>query len=118
MTVSADSCPVDLADGLSRAGDDCEFYRELLELFLDDARGRLATLKRALAAPNLAEVTMAAHSIKGAAANLSAGRARDLAFAIEQGARNGNATGLDDIVGQLAAEVERIARFAGSFSWP
>lgn len=114
MTVSADSCPVDLADGLSRVGDDREFYRELLELFLDDARGRMSVLEHALGGHDLAEVTMAAHSIKGAAANLSAGRARELAFAIERRGRSGDEAGLDELLGELAAEIERIARFMRS----
>ena len=116
MTVSADLCPVDLADGLSRAGDDREFYRELPDLFLEDARQRLTRLESALSAGDLEEVAATAHSIKGAAANLAAGRARELAWAIESRGRAGDGTGLDALTGDLAAEIERVAAFTRSFT--
>ena len=116
MTVSADVCPVDLAEGLARAGDDREFYRELLELFLEDARQRLTLLESALAAGDLREVAATAHSIKGAAANLAAGRAREIAYAIESGGRAGNRAGLAVLTGDLATEIERVAAFTRSFT--
>jgi HPt (histidine-containing phosphotransfer) domain-containing protein len=116
MTVSADVCPVDLADGLARAGDDREFYRELLDLFLADARQRLAQLEAALGTGDLKEVAATAHSIKGAAANLAAGRAREIACAIESRGRAGDGTGLAALSGDLAAEIERVAAFTRSFT--
>lgn len=116
MTVSADVCPVDLADGLARAGDDRVFYRELLDLFLDDARQRLVQLESALSAGDLAQVASTAHSIKGAAANLAAERARALAWAIESRGRAGDSTGLAERAGELAAELERVAAFTRSFT--
>ncbi len=116
MTVSADVCPVDLADGLARAGDDRAFYRELLDLFLDDARQRLVHLETALSAGDLTQVASTAHSIKGAAANLAAERARALAWAIESRARAGDSAGLAELAGELAAELERVADFTRSFT--
>jgi HPt (histidine-containing phosphotransfer) domain-containing protein len=116
MTVSADVCPVDLADGLARAGDDRAFYRELLDLFLDDARQRLVQLESALSAGDLAQAACTAHSIKGAAANLAAERVRALAWAIESRGRAGDGTGLAEIAVELAAELERVAAFTRSFT--
>ncbi len=116
MTVSTDLCPVDLADGLARAGDDRAFYRELLDLFLEDARQRLDQLESALSAGDLAQVASTAHSIKGAAANLAAERARSLAWAIESRGRAGDSAGLAEFAGELAAELERVAAFTRSFT--
>jgi HPt (histidine-containing phosphotransfer) domain-containing protein len=116
MTVLSEACPVDLADGLARAGDDREFYRELLDLFLDDARQRLSRLETALSTGDLKEVTSTAHSIKGAAANLAAGRVRDIAYAIESRGRAGDGAGLAALTGDLAAELERVAVFTKEFS--
>jgi HPt (histidine-containing phosphotransfer) domain-containing protein len=116
MTVSADACPLDLADGLSRAGDDRAFYRELLDLFLEDARQRLSQLESALLAGDLNEVAATAHSIKGAAANLAAVRAREIAFAIERGGRAGEAAALAALTGDLAAEIERVAAYTRSLT--
>jgi len=116
MTVSAEVCPVDLADGLARAGDDREFYRELLDLFLEDARQRLTRLESALSAGDLQEVAATAHGIKGAAANLAALRAREIACAIESRGRSGDGAGLTALAGELAAEIERVAAFTRSFT--
>lgn len=115
MTVSAAVCPVDLADGLARAGDDRAFYRELLDLFLDDARPRLMQLEAALSGGDLTEAASIAHSIKGAAANLAAERVRALAWAIEIRGRAGDGTGLAKLAGELSVELERVADFTKSF---
>lgn len=116
MTVSVDLCPVDLADGLARAGDDREFYRELLDLFIEDASQRLVQLESALSAGDLKEVAATAHSLKGAAANLAAGRAREIAYAIESRGRAGDGAGLAELAGDLGTEIERVAAFARSFT--
>ncbi|MCU0229872.1 MAG: Hpt domain-containing protein [Acidobacteria bacterium] len=116
MTVPAEVCPVDVADGLSRAGDDRAFYRELLDLFLEDTRQRLGQLEMAVSAGDLEQVADVAHSIKGAAASLAAERARALAWSIESRGRAGDGAGLAALTRDLAAEIERVAAFARSFT--
>lgn len=109
------SCPVDLEDGLARAGDDRDFYKELLEIFLEDTTSRLADLKASLAAGDCQKLASDAHGIKGAAANLSAIFVRDTALAIETKGREENLSNMQQLVEQLEGEVGRLAEFARSF---
>lgn len=108
-------CPVDLEDGLARAGDDREFYRELLEIFLDDTASRLVELRTGLAAGDCEKLASDAHGIKGAAANLSATFVREAALAIERQGREGNLSNMEEMLQRLEGEVSRLAEFAGSF---
>ncbi|HHN73889.1 MAG TPA: Hpt domain-containing protein [Acidobacteria bacterium] len=109
------ACPVDLEDGLARAGDDREFYKELLEIFLDDVPGRMEQLRSAIAAGQADEVASVAHSIKGAAANLSALAIRDTALNIETQARNENLSDAPALAGTLEVEIGRLTEFLRSF---
>ncbi len=109
------TCPVDLEDGLARVGDDREFYQELLEIFLEDAPERMSELLSALAASDSEQVARSAHSIKGAAANLSATVVRDEALEIEQIGRSGNLDGLEVKVKQLQGSLDQLAIFARAF---
>ena len=57
------TCPLDLDEALARAGDDREFLRELVEMFLADVPDRLDELRAALDAgdaPRVATVAQAA----------------------------------------------------------
>jgi HPt (histidine-containing phosphotransfer) domain-containing protein len=115
MTVNTDACPVDLKDGLARAGDDRDFYKELLQMFVDDAQHRLEQLASAIQAEDSAAITSLAHSIKGAAANLSANAVRDLAYSIEMRGRAGQTCGYQADLTKLQAEIVRIERFTEQF---
>ncbi|MDQ7006016.1 MAG: Hpt domain-containing protein [Acidobacteriota bacterium] len=109
------TCPVDLEDGLARAGDDREFYKELLEIFLDDVPGRMEQLRAAIAAGQAEEVAGVAHSIKGAAANLSALAIRDTALSIETQGREGDLSQASALVEKLQDEIHRLAAYLRTF---
>jgi HPt (histidine-containing phosphotransfer) domain-containing protein len=104
--------PVDWEEGLARAGDDPEFYRELLELFLDDVPSRLSALRDALESGDCASAASAAHSIKGAAANLSARGVREQAHAVEKSSRAGELDGIAPQAEALEKEIDRLRSFA------
>lgn len=104
--------PVDWEEGLSRAGDDVEFFKELIELFLDDVPSRLQALENAVGTRDAANAAATAHSIKGAAANLSATRVREQAYIIETTAREGDWGGIDQEVERLKQEVACLEAFA------
>jgi HPt (histidine-containing phosphotransfer) domain-containing protein len=76
------------AEGLARVEGDEELYRELLELFRDDAPLQMHTLEQALQEGNLPVVERQAHTLKGAAANVGASAVRDAALGIECAARH------------------------------
>ena len=115
MVQPVTTCPVDMEEGLARAGDEKDFYRELLEMFLEDVPQRIAEVRAAAAGGDPAKMAAAAHGIKGAAANLSAGPVRECAYAIEALGRRGSTDGADPLIAALVAEVERLAEFVKTF---
>lgn len=81
-------------------GDNDEFLREIVGIFLGDTPHRIAELEQSFGAGDMGKFTRAAHSIKGSSSNLGASRLRAAAEAIEHHAR---ARGLQDIVPRIEA---------------
>ncbi len=74
---------------LERLENDQDFFRELLQIFRDDSATSLTKARGALAKEDLAEVSRAAHTLKGMLKNLSMNAAAGIAAALEMAARNG-----------------------------
>jgi histidine phosphotransfer protein HptB len=109
------SAPVDWEEGLARAGDDEDFFKELLELFLDDVPQRMENLSASLSAGQLDESAGVAHSIKGASANLSARTIHQVAAQLEQAAKQGQPPEeLRALYGRLESEIKRLEEFAAA----
>ncbi len=109
-------CPVDLQEGLERAGGDREFYRELLQMMMDEAPTQLAAIRQGLAENNASAVSRAAHGLKGAAANLAAHDVRDVASRLEAVARDGETGSLPALADELAQRLDQLGTFLESFS--
>ncbi len=115
MTVTELCCPLDVEEGLARAGGEQDFYKELLDLMLEDVPPRLEELRSAVKSADPVRVASVAHAIKGAAANLAALPLRDAAFRLESKGRQGATTGLDPLVDELTREFDRLAEYVKSF---
>jgi PAS domain S-box-containing protein len=74
---------------LERLEGDQDFLRELLQIFRADSATSLMKVREALALKDLAEVSRAAHTLKGMLKNLSMNAAAEVAAALETAARNG-----------------------------
>lgn len=83
--------PIDVADALARVGDDRDFLKELMDIYIEDLTARVAGLREALAGGDLKAVERLGHTIKGSSANLSLPLLQDRASAIELAGRNGSA---------------------------
>ena len=68
-----DAAPVDRAAALARLGGDAELFDEVSRLFLEFCPGAIATIKTAIDNRDPVALRAAAHALRGAAANLSAG---------------------------------------------
>ena len=79
-------CRADLMDRLD--GDE-ELLREIVEVFLSEGPGRIEEIRTALQEGDAPKIERSAHSMKGAAANISACRLRGVAHDIESAARQG-----------------------------
>jgi HPt (histidine-containing phosphotransfer) domain-containing protein len=75
------------------------FLREIAGIFVEDTPKRIAEIDQSLAAGDLATFVRAAHTIKGASANLGAAALRAVAEQLEQRAKK---DGLGDVAGLIA----------------
>lgn len=114
MNTMAESV-VDLTEGLARAGDDREFFKELLEMFLEDAASKLEEIRKSVASGDAQTLASAAHSVKGAAANLAAHPVREVALRLETAGREGRANGLEGDVEALEERLRALETFTGQF---
>lgn len=115
-----DSClssesPVDMKSAMKRFGNDREFYREMLMEFLNYVPHQLSSLEKALEEGNGAIIKKEAHSIKGAAGNLSAHKAFSAAKGIEDRA---DSIGVPEgilLLNGLRDAIGNLKKFASSF---
>ena len=82
---------VDLVSLLQRVEDDKELLAEMVQLFIDDLPTLINTMHDALQRGNMLVLERSAHSLKGAAGNLSAKHAAAAAMKLEKDANNNDA---------------------------
>lgn len=97
----------ELADS---SGDPGQF-RELIDLFLAEMESGLASMRKASAEGNAAELAQLAHSLKGASASMGAGGLASLCRTLEETAKNIKLQGAEGQLDQIESEV-RIVREA------
>ena len=79
---------IDRISLLERVEGDQELLTEMIHLFQEDAPNSLAAMRDALEQGDMAVLERSAHSLKGAASNLSANATAAAALQLEQDARN------------------------------
>ncbi len=105
---SAGADVLDRASLLDTLDGDAETWNEILALFLEHAPKQMATLKQALDTNDAARLEQQAHTIKGAAANVGAGRMRDCAARLEDAGREQKLENATETFGELEDEFERV----------
>ena len=104
--------PVDLDAALEATDGDWEILREGVGLFMEyDYPRHMEALSQGLAQRDAQGVKVAAHGLKGALASFGSRPARDVAQRIETMGREGNLDGIQSMLAELEAEVERFAAF-------
>jgi len=95
--------------------DDDSFLKEIIGIFLEDTPARIAELRHAHAAGDVAAFSRAAHSIKGSSSNLGAAQLRTLAESLEHASKSqplaSLAAGIPELEAAFAAarsELERL----------
>jgi HPt (histidine-containing phosphotransfer) domain-containing protein len=88
-------------------GDNDEFLREIIAIYLEDTPLRITELEQRLAAGDNPKFTRAAHSIKGSSANLGAITVRAVAEELERYSQTQGLTGVADFVVRLKSEFAR-----------
>ena len=92
---------IDLKDVLERVQNDTELLIELLDIFLEDYKEKNTQLKELIAKKDFEQVRNVAHSLKGAAGNISAQDFHHSFAAIEQYASENNLDGINEMMGKL-----------------
>jgi len=108
--------PVDLKSAMSRFDDDMDFYIETVEEFLKHTAKELDMLKKAAESKDAGVLEKSAHSIKGAAGNLSANRIFAVARSIEDRGHDGKSTEASLLIKELEAEISRLEDFVMALS--
>ena len=88
-------------------GDNDEFLREIVGIFLEDTPLRIAELDQGALAGDRAKFTRAAHSIKGSSANLGATALRSAAEKLEHQSHTQGIAGAAGLVEQVKTEFSR-----------
>jgi CheY-like chemotaxis protein len=93
---------------------DGAFVAELIDTFMEDARGLITTLRRSLAAADRDAFRRAAHSLKSTSESLGATDLANLARELETIGRSGVLSDVGNRVEQLAAQYELVTTDLGA----
>lgn len=88
----------DLRWALSQLGDDSELLAELARLFIEESGTLIPALRAAVEQRDARSIEMAAHSLKGSAANFGAREFCGQALALEQKGREGDLTDVETLL--------------------
>src|SRR5271169_5983593 len=103
---------IDTKSALRRTGGNRKRYESLLRRFAEPSAGAVEEIRAALAAGDTSTAARAAHSLKGAAANLGAGALAELAARAEAAVTTGQ--DVEEALHSLAVSYEVVARAINS----
>ncbi|WP_420592024.1 Hpt domain-containing protein [Bacterioplanoides sp.] len=86
-------------------------FPDLLRVYIEDSDSRLPLLHQALAAADASALRELAHSFKGASSNISALPLADLCFSLESAAKNGELSGLDQVISAIEQEYSTVKNY-------
>ena len=99
---------IDRRSLLERVEGDHELLAEMINLFLEDAPRLLAAMRDALARSDMLVLERTAHSMKGAASNLSAPVTTAAAFELEKSAKSGDSESSKESLAKLENAVQKL----------
>ena len=95
---------------LGRMEGDEELTVSILEVFVQDTRDLIQQIRQSLDQGDVSNVSMLAHTIKGASGNVGASRMWELASHIEKTAKTGELTDAEAAILELETEFESVVR--------
>jgi len=103
--------PVDIESALNRFDGDKDFFKGMLQDFLDYTPKQLQILDEAVEKGDAKAVEKEAHSLKGVAGNLSAKPIADLALKLELLARTKDLAGAKEAIRNLRAQLAHLQEY-------
>ncbi len=107
----AEEPPVNLEMAMKRFGNDKGFYKDMVKEFLNYLPDQIRVLENAAKSEDVEELGKNAHSIKGAAGNLSADKLHAIAVSIENKGKSGNILDVPDMISDLKSEASCLKEF-------
>jgi len=105
------SLPVfDYDDFMERMDGDMDLLKEVIEIFLEDAPNLVAALRSAVRNRNAEAMERAAHTLKGAAANISAKRLQQLSHVMQEMVKKGEVSQVERLLGDMEMHYEVLDR--------
>jgi len=104
----AEAPPIDFAQLRELTGDDAEFIRSIADSFESSSAQLIASLRAGAGSGDGAQIAKAAHALKGASANLYAGKLRDQAAELEATGAKLPKADLEIRIAAAARECERV----------
>ncbi|MFW6284238.1 MAG: Hpt domain-containing protein [Desulfosalsimonas sp.] len=95
----------DKADFIDRVEGDMELAAEIAEMFLEDAAENMDKIRQAAFRKDFGALGQAAHSLKGASANLAGMRVRQAAADLERAAKESKPESVKQCLALLEAEL-------------
>jgi len=106
-----DGSPVDMKEAMNRFGDDREFFKDMVQEFLNYVPEQMKILEEAVQSKDVSAVQKNAHSIKGAAGNLSAQKIFSLALSLENSDQDSDCTNAPSVLNDLKTEISHLKKF-------
>jgi len=109
---------IDWQDFVSRMGlDDVDFLREVVGIWLGENPGYFAELALAVESLDIEGIAILAHTIKGAAANISATQLTKSSFELETAAKNNEHENIKAIFAQAKQDFDNVVSFISKDNW-
>ena len=89
-------------------GDNGEFLREIIGIYVEDTPKRIADLKACHASGDVATFTRAAHTLKGSSANVGAQALKAIAERLEHISRREGLNAVGPLIADCEAEFARV----------
>ena len=90
-------------------GDNGEFLREIISIYLEDTPKRIGELRASLASGDTASFTRAAHTVKGSSSNVGAVALKGVAERMESISKRQGLGAMASLLADLEAEFTRAA---------
>jgi PAS domain S-box-containing protein len=107
---TGDRAILDRMELLERLGGDKEFLKEVLNIFLQDAPGRILSLREAISKNDARGIRFQAHTLKGSCANVGARALKEDARQIEVAGENSDLNRAKDLLPLLQKDFEDFQR--------
>ncbi len=107
-TFSLDSPVFDYDEFLHRIDGDVELLKEVITIFLEDTPGLLANLYAGIRNCDTNAVERAVHTLKGAAANISAKRLQQLSQQVQQMLKKNDVAHLEVVIDDFEENYEKL----------